>query len=155
VSLCYSNQLANKRVHAPLASSKILTKDLDRVAQLVAELQAALQPFQNTPTASILSASHSGSLMPQLKRDSRIITSAAKDKSSFGCQLEVDNTYFINDLPVNVDKLVSIKSRFNSANQQVKKWEQEEPYPASKPQIFIGKDSLKWANQTIEKWLRR
>jgi hypothetical protein len=58
--LCYSNQLDNKGVRAPLASSKILTKDLDRVAQLVAELQAALQSLQNTPTASILSASHSG-----------------------------------------------------------------------------------------------
>ena len=118
------------------------------------ELQAALKPLANTPTTLILSACHSGSFIGKLKRDNRIIlTSAASDRSSFGCQFESDNTWFIKALLQNDDRSVSIKSLFDSANKQVTQWEVKEDYTPSKPQVFIGKDSKKWANQPIEQWL--
>ena len=118
------------------------------------DLQAALKPLANTPTTLILSACHSGSFIGKLKRDNRIIlTSAASDRSSFGCQFESDNTWFIKALLQNDDRSVSIKSLFDSANKQVTQWEVKEDYTPSKPQVFIGKDSEKWANQPIEQWL--
>lgn len=118
------------------------------------ELQAALKPLANTPTTLILSACHSGSFIGKLKRNNRIIlTSAASDRSSFGCQFESDNTWFIKALLQNNDRSVSIKSLFDSANKQVTQWEVKEDYTPSKPQVFIGKDSKKWANQPIEQWL--
>lgn len=63
------------------------------------ELRTMLAPLRGQPTLLLLSACYSGSLIAQLKAPERIIlTAAAADRSSFGCEPLSTNTYFIDAL---------------------------------------------------------
>ena len=58
-----------------------------------AQFEQALKPLGDTPTIIVLSACHSGSFIPRLERNNRIILVAASaERASFGCSFEDENT---------------------------------------------------------------
>ena len=59
------------------------------------ELRAWLAPLGARPTVLVLSACFSGSLIPPLHADNRIIVTAARaDRSSFGCRPDAEHSVF-------------------------------------------------------------
>ena len=59
------------------------------------EVGAWLAPLGSRPTVVILSACFSGSFIPALRADNRIILAAARpDRTSFGCQAGADHTVY-------------------------------------------------------------
>ncbi len=61
-------------------------------------LAQILEPLANHRTVLIVSACFSGSLIPSLVSPTRIIlTAAAHNRSSFGCQPKSTNTYFVEE----------------------------------------------------------
>ncbi len=59
------------------------------------ELRAWLAPLAAQPTVLVLSACFSGSLIPALRADNRIIIAAARaDRTSFGCRADAEHSVF-------------------------------------------------------------
>jgi Peptidase C13 family len=66
------------------------------------QLSTALAPLGNRPTVVILAACFSGSFLPDVQAERRIvITSASGERASFGCQADSRNTYFTEALFAN------------------------------------------------------
>lgn len=89
----------------------------------------------------IISACFSGAFIAPLANDDTIVlTAAAQDRSSFGCQPENDWTFFgdalFNNALRNGDSLLD---GFNNAKRLIERWEREQNLsPASNPQSYIG-----------------
>jgi hypothetical protein len=89
----------------------------------------------------IISACYSGGFIAPLKNDnSLIITAAASDRTSFGCDNEADFTYFgqafFKDALAQNDNL---SSAFEQAKRAIREREKQNGFDDSKPQIFIGR----------------
>ena len=120
-------------------------------------LSQALDELRGKPTLLVLSACFSGSFIAPLADPSRIIlTAAAKDRSSFGCQFQSTNTYFIDALlnePTFLD--LSLRQLMERAKIEVDKKEKDQKLsPPSLPQTSIGRGVRDWANQPIKDWLK-
>jgi Peptidase C13 family len=116
-----------------------------------------LNGLRGKPTLLLLSACYSGSFIDPLAGPSRIIlTASAKDRSSFGCQFQSTNTYFIDSLlnqPTFLDS--SIVQLMNTAKLEVDKREKEQKLtPPSLPQMSIGRAARDWASQPLKDWLK-
>lgn len=104
------------------------------------QLATMLRSLKDMPTIIIVSACHSGSLIPALESQNRIIlTAAAKGKTSYGCQPLSNNTFFVEELfGDGFDSRLSLKANFEAALKRIKKRESEKELVPSEPQIFIG-----------------
>lgn len=108
----------------------------------VSELREWLAPLgDTTPTLLIISACYSGSLIPLLEQPNRIIITAASERtSSFGCEPESRNTYFIDELfSGGLDASQSIEQWFARGAQRVAEREKAMKLaPPSNPQLWVG-----------------
>jgi len=103
-------------------------------------LRGWLDTLGDTPTTVILSACFSGSFMPMITEKPRVIlTSAAANRSSFGCNYGSDNTYFISALfGDDFDAGKTWNANFDAARSAIEKREQAMRFaPPSNPQRYI------------------
>ncbi len=94
----------------------------------------------------ILSACFSGVFVPELaSTDTAILTAAAGNRTSFGCEAENDWTFF-GDAMINraLRKPQSLQEASQEANRSVATWESERRLLASLPQTSIGDGALGW-----------
>ena len=122
----------------------------------VADLRRWLQPLGDRPTLLVISACHSGSFIEPLRRPNRIIlTAAAKDRSSFGCQPKSDNTFFTKAL-LGQPALLGLSTREMMRQAMLGVAELETKMkltPPSLPQYFYGPNVQDWSNQAVGQWL--
>ena len=99
-----------------------------------------LDTLGDTPSTVILSACYSGSFLPMITDKPRIVlTSAAANRNSFGCNYSSDNTYFISALfGDSFDAGKTWKANFDTARSAIEKREQAMRLaPSSNPQHYI------------------
>ncbi len=92
----------------------------------------------------VVSACYSGGFIDALKNsDTLVITSAAAEKTSFGCSNDADFTYFGKAyFEEALQKTDSFTEAFDLAKPVIAAREKEDDYTPSDPQIFIG-DNIK------------
>lgn len=118
------------------------------------QLSAALSPLGNRPTVVILAACFSGSFLPELQGDRRIvITSASGERASFGCQAKSRNTFFTEELFANAfDSSKSLSQIMADAKVRVAQREHALKFPNSQPQMSVGL-KLRWlAERPLKDW---
>lgn len=116
-----------------------------------------LTDLRGKPTLLILSACHSGSFLPALSGPTRVIlAAAAADRSSFGCQFQSSNTYFVDALfnqPALADS--SLEQLMMRAQVELDKKERAQKLsPPSLPQIAVGAAGKTWASQPLKDWVK-
>lgn len=94
----------------------------------------------------LLSACYSGVFVPYLAtRDTAIVTAAAADRTSFGCQADNDWTFFGDALVNNaLRKPASLQAAALEAQRAIARWEAGEGLEASQPQIQLGDGVVQW-----------
>jgi len=122
-----------------------------------AMLKRWLAPLGDTPTLLVISACHAGSLIPALQAPHRIILAAARaDRSSFGCEAESTNTYFVDELFTSLDGRLSLEDWFARTAAGVSARERRMGLsPPSRPQLSIGRAMRTIARQPLARWLAR
>ncbi len=115
-------------------------------------LQKMLEMAKAKKRLIMISACFSGAFVPVLGNDDTIIMSAAaKDKTSFGCQADNDWTFFGDAL---INQAMRGKNHtlfsFRMAKSSIKSWEKLAKVVPSNPQIHIGKNT-DWVNALDEK----
>jgi hypothetical protein len=121
-----------------------------------AQLSAALAPLGNRPTVVILAACFSGSFLPELQGDRRIvITSASGERASFGCQADSRNTFFTEELfAKDFDASKSLSQTMAGAKVRVARRERALKFPNSDPQMSVGL-KLRWlAERPLKDWFQ-
>lgn len=115
-----------------------------------------LAPLRGKPVLLLLSACHSGSFIEPLAGPTRVImAAAASDRSSFGCQFQSKNTFFVDAL-LNQSNLPdrSLAELMMEAKSDIDRRERAQKLsPPSLPQMFIGSAAKDWANQPLKQWL--
>jgi hypothetical protein len=115
-----------------------------------------LAGLRGKPTLLLVSACFSGSFLQTLSGPSRVVlTAAARDRSSFGCQFQSTNTYFVDAL-LNQSSLKdrSIEQLMEQAKIAIDKRERDGKLsPPSLPQMFVGTAAKTWANVPLKTWL--
>ena len=121
------------------------------------ELRSYLEDLKAIPTIIIISACYSGSFVPGLSSENRIIiTSASKDRTSFGCSSESKATYFIQEFfQNNFDASMSLSQLFSQASRQVAERERKGNLTASQPQIFVGERMKRFASVPLRELLTK
>ena len=104
------------------------------------ELQDLLQPLSAWDTGVIISACHSGSLIPALRHPRRwIMTAAAADRVSYGCQFHGQQTYFIRALlEAQAGPEMGLDTWHAQAAQIVRRGEELAKFAPSLPQLWVG-----------------
>ncbi|MFZ6801696.1 C13 family peptidase [Undibacterium sp. Di24W] len=117
-------------------------------------LATALAPLKDTPTILIISACYSGSLIPALQNENRIIlTAAAEKKVSYGCQPLAKNTFFVDALyGIKHDGKLSLVAEFELTKKRIAAREIEMKLHPSEPQIFIGEKMKALAAKPQNAW---
>jgi Peptidase C13 family len=121
------------------------------------ELNHWLKPLDGKRVILVVSACFSGSLIDSLSDSSRIIlTAAAKDRSSFGCQFNSNNTFFIEELfKAAKDPTLNIEQIYRLTQIGVTRKETSMRLnPPSLPQIWIGDQARSWAKRPLQDWLK-
>lgn len=121
------------------------------------DLRLWLAPLQDRPTLLVISACFSGSLIAPLAQKQRIIlTAAAANRASFGCDSKSDNTYFVKSLFKQPHlPAQSIRTAMQEAMVGVSALEKEMNLaPPSMPQAYYGSATQNWARQPIGQWLQ-
>jgi Peptidase C13 family len=116
-----------------------------------------LADLRGKPTVLLLSACFSGSFLQPLSGPSRVIlTAAAHNRSSFGCQFHSANTYFIDALFNKSDlRDQTLVDLMEQAKVSIDKTERDQKLsPPSLPQMFVGATALSWARRPIKEWAR-
>ena len=110
-------------------------------ALTASDLAAVLGDSGLTNLIVMISACHSGSFIDDLEAPDRLImTAAAADRQSFGCKDGNDWTwwgraFFETGLSASADFRIA----FETATTAVARWEAEAGYPASQPQMVLGR----------------
>ncbi len=115
-----------------------------------------LNGLRGKPTVLVLSACYSGSFLQALSGPNRVVlTAAAKDRASFGCQFHSSNTYFVDALFNQVALPNStLEQLMAQAQVAIDKQERAQKLsPPSLPQISIGSAAKIWANQPLKDWV--
>lgn len=90
----------------------------------------------------VISSCYSGSFVPALQSpDTLIITAAAADRTSFGCNNEADYTYFgraFFDEALRSEH--SFKGTYDVAVSRLKQWEKAQGFEHSQPQFKLGQN---------------
>lgn len=103
------------------------------------QLADFLAPLSNDRQILILQACFSGSLIDELRAPNRIImTAASAERSSFGCNPESDNTWFIKSLNRSMAVGGSWQQVFARTVALVSAEEAAQGLPSSNPQSFVG-----------------
>ncbi len=105
------------------------------------DLNQMLAPLVPHATGVIVSACHSGSLIPALRSPNRwVMTAAAADRNSFGCNFHGKQTFFVQALLKNMDEADNDLPSWSAAtNKTVLMMEQAQRLsPHSNPQLWIG-----------------
>ena len=111
-----------------------------------ARLKAMLDDAGVRNRLVIVSACYSGIFVPKLADDrSVVISAAAANRSSFGCDSGNDWTYW-GDALVNraMRKAQPLAAAFEEARVSVAAWEAADKFTPSKPQISVGDDVGTW-----------
>lgn len=121
-----------------------------------ATLRAALDDSGIKWRVIVISACHSGAFIEPLADDNTIVlTSAARDRTSFGCSDQRDLTYFgaafVRDA---LPRAESLESAFEQAKQAITERERREGMRASLPQARFG-DAIRSYWQRVEAERRR
>jgi hypothetical protein len=119
-----------------------------------ADLQKWLRKLNGKPVVLALSACYSGSFITPLKNANRIILTAAdKDRSSFGCNYQSTNTFFVEEaFGASFDLQKSLLEVFESAKNNIDKKEKRMGLsPASNPQVEVGSSLKKLATAPLSK----
>lgn len=111
-----------------------------------ARFKAVLEELGIERRVLILSACYSGVFVPALKGpDTAILTAAAENRSSFGCNAENDWTFYGDAL---INRALRQPQPLAQASQQaqvtIAGWEAERKYLASLPQTAIGERARGW-----------
>jgi hypothetical protein len=119
------------------------------------ELHEWLAPLAGRPVLLLVSACYSGSFLPALRAPTHIVlTAASSTRSSFGCQTDSRNTFFIEELLRQPDleqrSLVDIVDRAKVAIEQR---EAKLNLLASQPQSSFGSAVQAWSRQPLADWL--
>jgi len=107
------------------------------------DFRRSLAPLADRRTIIIISSCFSGSLIPSLKMDNRIIVTAARsDRTSFGCAADAEHTVFGQAM---IDAFSrpnqSLHMIFDAVRAEVAATEVERHFsPPSEPEVFVGKD---------------
>jgi hypothetical protein len=120
------------------------------------QLAAALAPLGDRPTVVIIAACFSGSFLPEIQSERRIvITSASGTRASFGCQANSRNTFFTEELFANdFDDSKSLSQLMAGAKRRVARREHVLNFPNSEPQISVGK-KMRWlAERPLKDWFQ-
>ena len=103
------------------------------------QLNKFLEPLENDRQVLILQACYSGSLINDLKHPNRIIlTAAAEDRTSFGCNPNSDNTWFIRSLNRAIKEGGSWSKIFERTKAFVAVDEETAGVVPSNPQSWVG-----------------
>jgi hypothetical protein len=105
------------------------------------ELQQLLMPLQPHATGIIVSACHSGSLIPALRAPNRwVMTAAAANRVSFGCNFFGKQTFYVQALLKHMDEAAQDLQRWATATgQTVQAMETAARVsPHSNPQLWVG-----------------
>ena len=126
----------------------LVYKDIDRGAGIIspARLADMLEPLGFKNRLLMLQACFSGQFVPALREaGSVVVTAAAEDRSSFGCQAGNDWTLF-GDALINhaLRQPLPFDLQLRRATALISAAEQEANLPASNPQISIGSDTAGW-----------
>lgn len=114
------------------------------------ELVKMLKPLEAYPTLLIISACHSGSLIPALQHENRIImTAAAADRTSFGCSTASRNTWFVGALQESLRDTSSVRSWFDRTRTAITARETREGLQPSNPQLWIGAAMQEWEKKKL------
>ena len=94
----------------------------------------------------IISACYSGIFVPALQTDNTVVITAASSKTtSFGCAADNDWTFFGDALLNNTLRTSDpLKVATRKAFGLISAWEKRERISASRPQLFIGKETSAW-----------
>lgn len=106
-----------------------------------ADLRQMLLPLRDLHTGIIVSACHSGSLIPALRAPKRwVMTAAAAERSSFGCNFFGKQTFFVQALLRHADAQQNdLVAWYRSAHTTVLNMEQDAKLsPSSNPQLWVG-----------------
>lgn len=120
------------------------------------QLSSALALLGDRPTVVILAACFSGSFLPELQAERRIvITSASGERASFGCQADSQNTFFTEALfAKGFDRSESLSRLMNDAKTRVARREHELQFRNSEPQMSVGV-KLRWlAERPLKDWFQ-
>lgn len=105
------------------------------------ELNALLAPLSQDRQIVILQACYSGSLIDDISAPNRIvITAAAADRPSFGCNPDNDNTWFIRSLNTALRQGGTWAEVFARTRAIVAEAERAAGLPASNPQVDVGRN---------------
>jgi hypothetical protein len=113
-----------------------------------------LSKLNGKPVVLALSACYSGSFIESLKNINRIIlTAAAKDRNSFGCNYQSTNTFFVEEtFGPSFDINKSLLEVFDVARANIERKEKRMNLsPASNPQIEVGVALKKLASTPLSK----
>ena len=100
-----------------------------------------LEPLESIPTLLIISACRSGSLIPYLKNDNRIImTASSAERNSFGCRPADNRTWYVDSLAKAFDPKQTLEQWHASTVQLIEDKEKKSSNLASQPQLWIGKN---------------
>jgi len=104
------------------------------------ELRELLAPLAEWDTGVVVSACHSGSLIPALRHPNRwIMTAAAADRSSYGCQFHGKQTYFIQGLlGTFAGPDMGLDAWHSAAGQRIRAGEEAARLTPSLPQLWVG-----------------
>jgi hypothetical protein len=118
-----------------------------------AELRELLLPLSGWETGVIVSACYSGSLIPALKQPRRwIMTAAADDRSSYGCQFHGKQTYFIQGLlGAFAGPDMGLDAWYSLAAERIRQGEDQAKLTPSLPQLWVGPE-LQAYRQSLKKF---
>lgn len=121
------------------------------------ELNAMLAPLQAYPTGVIVSACYSGSLIPALKSPQRwIMTAAAADRNSFGCNFSSTRTFFVDALLQSLEKQpASVSAWHQMTEKTVRRMETAAGLTRpSNPPLWVGPQAQeRFAKQNLRAFL--
>jgi hypothetical protein len=126
----------------------LVYKDLARGAGIIspARLADILDPLGFKNRLIMLQACYSGQFVPALRASGTVVvTAAADDRSSFGCQAGNDWTLF-GDALINhaLRQPLPFDVQLRRATALISAAEEKADLPASNPQISIGSDTSAW-----------
>jgi hypothetical protein len=107
-------------------------------------LRDFLKPAQNDQQIIILQACYSGSLIKGLKHPNRIImTAAAADRTSFGCNPDSNNTWFTKAMIAALPTATNWSEVFEGTKSKVLAYESQQGIKISaqsNPQYYVGRN---------------
>lgn len=118
------------------------------------QLARALAPLGETPTLVLLSACYSGSFLPELMRDTRIVlTAASTDRTSYGCDFRSRNTFFIEEMfDRRFDASMSLRQLTARGHAQIAAREATLKLTPSDPRLRIGTKVAWLADRPLQDW---